>query len=250
MVFEDGVRAGIALETNNLSVSGEGTLGADVSLSGGAFVAPGDSTGELSITGALSFGPHAVYDWEIEDLDGSPGAGWDLLSVDTEISFDATPDEPWVLRIHDLGDRSFGDSGQWIIASSSEVVGFDPAAALVDTSGLPPAYSSSASNSFSLSVDNGNLILSLSVDPGDFNLDVVVDGADFLAWQRGDSSAPFSTFDLTSWETNFGNASSSTAFHAVPEPTSAVLVFLLLTTLFLDRAVCSRELKTLISRQH
>jgi hypothetical protein len=58
--------------------------------------------------------------------------------------------------------------------------------------------------------------------PGDFNADGVVNGRDFLAWQRGESSAPFSSSDLADWQAGYG--SPSIAVTAVPEPSSIVLL--------------------------
>ena len=39
--------------------------------------------------------------------------------------------------------------------------------------------------------------------PGDFDYDRDVDGADFLAWQRGESPMPLSTYDLDAWKDSF-----------------------------------------------
>lgn len=70
--------------------------------------------------------------------------------------------------------------------------------------------------------------------PGDFDGDGDVDGRDFLAWQRDPSVG-----DLADWQMNYGAGSlvapisDSTArsmvHHAVPEPQSVLLVFIVLT---------------------
>ncbi|MDZ4657797.1 MAG: hypothetical protein SH868_09500 [Bythopirellula sp.] len=61
---------------------------------------------------------------------------------------------------------------------------------------------------------------------GDFDGDGDVDGRDFLVWQRGGSPAPFSPADLSDWQGAYGAPLS--AFAAVPEPHSAMLLGLVL----------------------
>jgi hypothetical protein len=61
--------------------------------------------------------------------------------------------------------------------------------------------------------------------PGDFDDDGDVDGRDFLAWQRGNSPAPFSSGDLSTWQTAY-NGGALAGIGAVPEPTSLVLLCL------------------------
>jgi hypothetical protein len=63
--------------------------------------------------------------------------------------------------------------------------------------------------------------------PGDFNGDGVVDGRDFLAWQRGESPDPLSSFDLANWQTHFGTGPGLlAATTSVPEPATGALALL------------------------
>ena len=64
--------------------------------------------------------------------------------------------------------------------------------------------------------------------PGDFDGDGDVDGNDFLTWQRGESPIPLSSSDLTEWQENFGNVTSSmtAASTGVPEPTTGLMLML------------------------
>jgi hypothetical protein len=62
--------------------------------------------------------------------------------------------------------------------------------------------------------------------PGDYDGDHDVDGNDFLVWQRGQSPAPGSAADLSTWKANFGTAAQGAATSAVPEPTGIVLALL------------------------
>jgi hypothetical protein len=60
---------------------------------------------------------------------------------------------------------------------------------------------------------------------GDFDGDGDVDGRDFLAWQRGNSPAPFSAGDLADWQDNYGDGALVTTT-AVPEPGALCLMLL------------------------
>jgi hypothetical protein len=56
--------------------------------------------------------------------------------------------------------------------------------------------------------------------PGDFDGDGDVDGRDFLAWQRGESSNPFSAADFAAWQANYAAplGALTEAVTQVPEP--------------------------------
>ena len=66
--------------SNNATLGGSGTVGATTLLSGST-IAPGNSAGTLNINGAHAWNEGANYEWEIFNLDGPAGTGWDLLSV-------------------------------------------------------------------------------------------------------------------------------------------------------------------------
>jgi hypothetical protein len=82
------------------SVTGNGTLRSDTVLSNGAAIAPGNSPGMLTVDGYLTFGPAALYEWEVVGDAGVSGIDWDLLVVDGTLTFSATPDSPWILEIN------------------------------------------------------------------------------------------------------------------------------------------------------
>ncbi len=68
-----------------------------------------------------------------------------------------------------------------------------------------------------------------TTNTGDFNNDGLVDGADFLVWQRGGSTNALSPADLAVWQANYGTQVPSTVSSvAVPEPTTKLLMFVLL----------------------
>lgn len=65
-------------------------------------------------------------------------------------------------------------------------------------------------------------------DPGDFDNDGDIDGNDFLIWQRGNSTTgPLDAGDLVDWQNNYGTGPLVAAF-AVPEPSTLILLGLLL----------------------
>ncbi|TWU28684.1 PEP-CTERM sorting domain-containing protein [Bythopirellula polymerisocia] len=72
--------------------------------------------------------------------------------------------------------------------------------------------------------------------PGDFDGDGDVDGRDFLVWQRGGTTPPLSSTLLGQWQANYGVGLSAVTT-AVPEPTSLVLVGLVLSA----TTVCGRR---------
>lgn len=58
---------------------------------------------------------------------------------------------------------------------------------------------------------------------GDFDGDGDVDGRDFLAWQRGESTTPYSAGDLADWQNSYG-VGGVAAVTAVPEPNAFLLM--------------------------
>lgn len=59
---------------------------------------------------------------------------------------------------------------------------------------------------------------------GDYNHDRQLSGADFLAWQLGQSPAPVSAADLTTWRQNTYASTTANSFTVVPEPTTWLLL--------------------------
>lgn len=155
-------------------LAGAGTVNGDVQVDGGS-VAPGASAGTLRIAGDLTIGPGSVYQWELADHAGEPGgpAGWDLLEVDGKLTLGGTPAAPWTLALAAWSSPAPGEiapaallgsqSHEWLMASAPNIVGFDPAAVIIDDSALVAARPELAAGFFHVTVDGGNLRLNYAV---------------------------------------------------------------------------------------
>lgn len=127
------------------SLMGSGALNRAISVANGASIAPGNSVGILT-TGTQEWGAGGIYQWQIRDLFGTAGNGWDMLQINGELNVSATDASPFVIRISTLGmDDLEGLLGgfvsvsdyEWVIASASDgISGFDPAAFQLDATGF------------------------------------------------------------------------------------------------------------------
>jgi hypothetical protein len=154
----------------NKSLSGGGTLLNSVRFQNGGAISPGDSPGTVSVEGSTTFGPGAIYTWEINALAGAAGqsVGWDLLHISDQLFFVATSQDPFVLKISGLdamgaaGSVANWDPSQghrWLIASADSIVGFDPAAVHIDASSFLISNSILPQSQFRLDASDGNLFL-------------------------------------------------------------------------------------------
>jgi autotransporter-associated beta strand protein len=73
---------GLTLASNQ-TINGKGTILGDMVVGGGATVSPGNSTGLLTETGAVTFAGGGRYTFEINNATGTAGSssGWDLFDV-------------------------------------------------------------------------------------------------------------------------------------------------------------------------
>ncbi len=170
-IRENGV-ASLLVLSGGQSLVGNGTLANPVQVTGGT-LAPGNSPGTLTFDQTLTLGPGAVYDWQINDALGQAGqlTGWDLLSDHQEIVFSATAANPFLLKVSALGTNNL--SGpishfdpthpyQWLIATATDVLGFDRGAVRIDLSNFNKVYPWIQLADFSLVEANGELLLKYS----------------------------------------------------------------------------------------
>ena len=145
-------------------IMGDGTYTGDLVLFDGAVIAPGNSAGLLNVDGNLTIGSGTIYDWEIASIDGVAGEAWDLLQVNGDLRFAATPDDPWLLQLADLSGLSPELSDPLLIASADNIFGFDPLAFEIDSG------ESLSRDRFSLRAEGGNLFLVSVPEPSSITL--------------------------------------------------------------------------------
>lgn len=162
-LLKDGKRMRTELSGAGNGVTGDGTIGADVNLSGGATISPGASPGKLTIDGATTIGPDAVYEWELDDIVGGAGVASDLLQVEGILEFTATPDAPWVFEINELNDALVFEDSEWLVAVADEIAGFDPAAVEIVASNVNSTFQKSMGDRFAIEARGNQLFLTLTV---------------------------------------------------------------------------------------
>jgi len=163
--------------TNSVSIASTATLGgsgsvgtaASVTLNG--TVSPGASSttsaGTLT-TGNQTWAGGAAYRCELTNATGVAGTGWDLVNVTGTLTITATPGSQFTIKVATLkGNGTSGTMGnfstdvtggsKWLIATASGgIVGYDPAAFAIDTTGVVNAVNG---GTFSLSQSGNDLFL-------------------------------------------------------------------------------------------
>lgn len=126
------------------TLGGTGTVQA-VTVGSGAFIAPGNSAGNLR-TGSQIWDGGGTYLWEINRATGTAGTQWDLLSITGSLAINATAADRFNINL--LSILSNGTAGNvngfnaatdrsWQIASfTGAITGFDPAAFNINTTGF------------------------------------------------------------------------------------------------------------------
>ena len=149
----------LQLAAPGAGLAGNGSLAGKFQLSDGATIAPGASPGLLTIAGDLGLGAAAVYEWEIDNLAGGPGVGWDLLDVEGTLAFNATPDVPWILEIHELNNASLLGGTEWLIASATTIDGFDSASVQVTLDSVSDEFRLSTAGQLTVELRGTDLYL-------------------------------------------------------------------------------------------
>ena len=133
-----------------ITVSAGATLGGGGQLASATFsgssalssatLSPGDAgTAALTVSGALTFGGHTRYRWEISDWLAAPGTT-DRVDAGT-LALAATPAAPLVIGVTPVSMVNYGAVERVfpIATASASLTGFDPAAVTVDASSIPQA---------------------------------------------------------------------------------------------------------------
>jgi len=139
-------------------------------------------------------------------------------------SFTANADIPWLQDVDANGNSQSDVWEAWGVTYRDVVI--------LDEENIPSAVFNVTTNDLGVPV-NYDFLRQVSISTaigGDFDLNGQVDGADFLTWQRGETSLPFHSYDLSHWLDDYGSGSPLAATSAIPEPTTATLT---LAALFL-----------------
>lgn len=179
---------------------------------------------------------------KVRDAEGLAGVEYDTINVLETLTLDFDPLNPMEIDLSSLAANdnpglaaNFDptEDYEWTVLSAATITGFNPAGFLIDAADFfNPTY-----GSFSVVQDAGDLqlVYTGAPRPGDFDDDGDVDGRDFLLWQRDPNIG-----SLADWQANYGApalAAITAASPAVPEPTTSVLLPMVVCTF-----ICSRRL--------
>jgi len=120
-------------------LGGTGSIAGHVTVQG--TLAPGVSPGILNV-GDVAWTANAAYEWEINNAAGTAGVDWDLLNVTGSLDIQATPANPFTIKMVALSGTKPGpmagfrntQSNEWRIATvSGSIAGFNAASFIIDT---------------------------------------------------------------------------------------------------------------------
>jgi autotransporter-associated beta strand protein len=198
--------SGSGTGTGPVSVSSAGRLGGTGTIAGAVTnsgtIAPGAGVGTLTMSSDLTMTSNSHLAIDLS------GASADQLVVGGNLD----------LSSNDFLDVTGSGAGPWVIATYAGTRNgtFDNV-----TSGYLVNYTTP-----------GQIVLSTIALPGDYSGDGVVDGTDFLVWRKT-PDAYSGAAGYNSWRANFGKTAagggSSVGETSVPEPASAMLVYLAAT---------------------
>ncbi|MEI6197871.1 MAG: autotransporter-associated beta strand repeat-containing protein, partial [Verrucomicrobiota bacterium] len=173
--------AGSALGSGAVTVATNGTLGGNgsviaattISLNGsGGTISPGATTSAVAnlAVSDLTFGPGAIYNWQISAAAGTAGTAWDLITCSAGWT-DAAGGNAVTVKIDSQGLVPTGWNSatayDWVIVSSGVANSFDPSHFTVDTT----LFSGVVNGGFTFSVVGGSLHLKY-VPGSDFVINV------------------------------------------------------------------------------
>jgi fibronectin-binding autotransporter adhesin len=219
-----------AVAVNAGTLGGTGSISGTVTVASGAHIAPGESIESLAV-GSLVVNTGSFLDFEL-GAPGSPGVTSDLINV---INTDGLTLNGGAVTLADVGGLA---TGTYTLIDYAGTLGGSVANLGTPTGGPAGFIYSLVNNAANTSID-----LHVGV-PGDYNDNGVVDAGDYLLWRKGvqpltnEVAAPLGTTDSAdydAWRARFGNpipvsgaGSGLAGIPAVPEPTSFVLVILVL----------------------
>lgn len=140
------------------TLKGEGTVVGDVQLLGS--VAPGASSGALTVDGALELPGSSEYVWEVTDWDAGAvaGTGYDTLLADS-VAITATSGNPCYITIEPSSVVGFAEENRTfpILQTTGGITGFSADAFDIDASALTAETGSFGT--WSIELQGNNLVL-------------------------------------------------------------------------------------------
>jgi autotransporter-associated beta strand protein len=162
----DGSLADSAVDVlGGTTLSGTGTAGSTTIASGGT-ISPGNSPGELTINGDLTWSGGGNYDWEILNLINGAGTGWDLITVEDALLFsNLSSTAKFNINLFSLsGTNTVGALAGWspageyswkILQATNAITGFDPGHFAINTAGFG-TYNTIGGGIFSLELGDND----------------------------------------------------------------------------------------------
>ncbi len=112
--LDNASHAGAITVEEGAKLGGNGSMGG-LSVRAGSILAPGNSPGELIVSGGMTLDGGAIYEWEINAATGTSGVNWDLITVEGTLYLSASFDDPIHLVLSTLAEGN----------SPGELAGFD-----------------------------------------------------------------------------------------------------------------------------
>jgi hypothetical protein len=194
--------------------TGSGPIAGQVENHGGV-IAPGNGPGTLKIAGRFSNAVDGTMAVELGGL--TAGSQYDQLIVDGAASIDGT------LSVAFIDDFAAIPGNTFTILTATDGIG-----GVFDSYQLPDDYV------WNITYGEDSVlakVIGVGIS-GDFNLNGIVDAADYVVWRNG-LGTDYQLADLKIWKANFGKsappgagAASGLPSSAVPEPASAMILFL------------------------
>jgi autotransporter-associated beta strand protein len=114
-----------ALTFTSGTLSGNGILTSARTIGANRTIAPGNSAGNLT-TGAQTWEDGGAYLWELADLTGGAGVGWDLLTINGALTLGSLTAGGFTLNIDSYGAyTAVGGNYSLLIADAASISGFD-----------------------------------------------------------------------------------------------------------------------------
>ncbi len=203
LVVNGSIASSAVTVSNGAALGGSGTVGSTV-VNSGATIAPGNSPGNLTINGDLTWNNGGSYDWEVFRVpgEGSAGTDWDLLSVTGSLNLTNLTGAPlFNINLYSLSaTNSAGPLANWsntgtyawkILQATNAIANFNAGYFNIVTTGFS-AHNNISGGLFALELGDSNTGLYLTYksgsavpEPGTWAAAALLaGGAAFVRWRR------------------------------------------------------------------